>query len=113
MGLLLRAFLLLAISVSIACAIAPLERAVPQTETSDCCLKVKPADQQQHDDCGKQMPKSKQDRQCCAGCFSGIPMMLTDRVNVLAPKADPEDLFALANVGRPNAKRPPVPPPRA
>ncbi|MGH7935562.1 MAG: hypothetical protein ACREF8_00955 [Chthoniobacterales bacterium] len=63
-------------------------------------------------DCGKQMPSSKQDQQCCATCGIALDLFLASGIE-LAPPMMGEETFAryLFNEAS-RSDAPPIPPPR-
>jgi hypothetical protein len=107
----IRLFIFLALSASISTAMLPLQSAMPQAEKSSCCANMKMDDHQQ-DDCGKQMPKSRQDQQCCAACSIGLVASI-DRPTLLLPPPPTDESFAAYTFDlHSRSEPPPVPPPR-
>jgi hypothetical protein len=76
------------------------------TATEKCCLRT------EENGCGKQMPKSGQERQCCQTCSIGLNLFLVHKRD-LVPPAPREHQFAEYILKGPSVSfRPPVPPPR-
>jgi len=83
---------------------------VPQAK-ADCCAKMNMGDD--HNDCGKEAPKSKPDRDCCAACAYGLMLGLASSRPFFYP-ASKENQFPGYSINeRSRTDRPPVPPPRS
>lgn len=108
----IRLVLGLVISLSVALAVLPLPAvAMPLPHKSaECCAKITSG----HDAkaCGRQMPKSTPDRECCAACTVGLVLIAGASSPVIIPARAGESL-ALVNLDtHRRTERPPVPPPR-
>jgi hypothetical protein len=102
--------ILLALFASLGPLAQPLQSALPLPGRSDCCAKMKMNEPQ--NDCSKEAPKSKQDRQCCATCVIGLDLFIAS-ATPLATTQPGDESFPLYHLQeRSRSERPPTPPPR-
>jgi hypothetical protein len=98
-------------AISLLSLFAPVTRAVTVRSTkADCCAKMKIGDAQH--DCGKQAPKSKQERQCCAACAIGLTLLLSPGKPFFYPPSAGNPFATYSALDYSRSDRPPVPPPR-
>ena len=83
--------------------------AVPRPEAK-CCAMMKMGGN--HNNCGKEAPKSKPDRECCAACASGLTLSLTSARPFFYPAWKEKRFSGYLVDQRSRKDRPPVPPPR-
>jgi hypothetical protein len=109
MKMLIRSIICAVLSAALAVSLLPAQANVMPPAKSDCCAKMQMGDQ--HNDCGKNAPKSQQDQQCCAACF--VCVAIVPAPTVIPKRAEGKQQFATVSesvMGR--MQRPPVPPPR-
>ncbi|PYJ08197.1 MAG: hypothetical protein DMF06_13455 [Verrucomicrobia bacterium] len=109
MRALLRLLVCLATSLAIAVAVIPAQAMAPQAKAG-CCATMKmdgPGD-----DCGHHVPKSNQEKECCAACMSCLAVLSSAAPFVYSPTGE-ESFAAFTISGQARSHRPPVPPPRA
>jgi hypothetical protein len=78
---------------------------------ASCCAAMSKSDAQ--DDCGRQAPKSKPDRQCCATCAVAMDFVVPGDVVLPRPVVADEFFAAYTLSACSRLERPPTPPPRA
>jgi hypothetical protein len=79
---------------------------VPIAATEKCCLRM------EENGCGKQMPKSGQERQCCQTCSIGQNLFLVHKRDLVPPAPRLHQFAEYILKGPSISFRPPVPPPR-
>ena len=100
--------ILLALFASLGPLAQPLQSALPLPGRSDCCAKMN----EPQNDCGKQAPKSKQDRQCCATCVIGLGLFIAGATPLATTQPGDESFPLYRLQERSRSERPPTPPPR-
>ncbi len=92
-------------------SLGPAAQSMPQPGRLSCCAAMKMNATQ--NDCGKQMPKSQQDRSCCDICFVALDLFVSPAAPLPKPSAV-DELFAVYTVRDcSGSERRPIPPPRA
>ena len=107
----LRLFVCLVTSVSIAAAVIPAQAAAPLVLKAGCCARMKmdaPAN-----DCGHHAPKPDQDKQCCSGCVFCVAILSPAARPFVYPPTGEESFATFSIREHVRSDRPPVPPPRA
>ena len=95
-----------------ALAAIPARSPVVQVEKSDCCARMKAAEDADRE-CDHHAPKSGQEQQCCAACSLGLALLLTPARPFVYPPLGDETFAAFISRELSRSERPPVPPPRA
>ena len=111
MGILIRIFVLLVFASAMRPGAMRLQAALPQATPANCCAMMKMMDEPLHD-CGKHIPKSKQDRPCCAACTVGVTLFIAGSAIVSPPPATEASFVGYTVDEHIRSHRPPVPPPR-
>src|ERR1700741_2516470 len=106
-----RLLVVAAMSISLLSLFTPVTPAVTvRPAKADCCARMNMGDDQ--NDCGKQAPKSTQDRQCCAACAIGLTLFLSPAKPFFYPPLTGNLFASYFAVEHSRSDRPPVPPPR-
>ena len=107
----LRFLVCLVTSASIAVAVIPAQAVVPQVVKTGFCAKMKM--DAQTNDCGHHVPKSEQDKECCAACVFGLSLFFSAATPFVYASSGGESFATLSMREHIRSDRPPVPPPRA
>ena len=106
-----RLLVVAAMSISLLSLFTPVTRAVTvRPVKADCCDRMHMGDNQH--DCGKQGPKSTQDRQCCAACAIGLTLFLSPAKPFFYRPSTVNSFASYLGLEPSRSDRPPVPPPR-
>jgi hypothetical protein len=104
-------FVCLLVFASLGPLAQPPQSAAPQPHRSDCCAKMMRSNDTDND-CGKQMPNSKQDQQCCAICVIALDLFLASGIELAPPMMGEETFARYLLTEHSRSDPPPIPPPR-
>lgn len=106
-----RAVTSLALIVSVAVLVLPMQGEAPQPEKSSCCASMQK--QSAPNDCGGHPMKPKQDPQCCAACGVSLALFAAPAAPFIFPPTGEEEFSTRSAREIVRFDRPPVPPPRS
>jgi len=102
----------LALIISVAVIVLPIQGETPQPRKSSCCASMQKAGEP--NGCGGHPMKAKQDDpRCCAACGIGLALLATSAAAFIFPPTGEEEFSTWSAREMVRADRPPVPPPRA